>query len=173
MKTLIGSIALLLSVVNCNAASFSDTSAVLGRWDITMNINGKDAPSWLEIHRSGIKMLVGEFVGAGGSARPISRVNLENGKLSFSIPPQWESQDKNLDFEATLQGDNLIGTIVLPSGRNCQFTAVRAPSLTPTVKPVWGKSTKLFNGKDLTSWHPSGTTNQWIVENGILKSPKA
>lgn len=155
------------------ANSLSDTSLVLGRWDITMNISGKDFPSWLEVHRSGIKMLVGEFVGAGGSARPISRVNLENGKLSFSIPPQWEWQDKNLEFEANLKGDSLVGTIVLPDGRNCKFTAVKAPSLKRPVQPVWRGPVKLFNGKDLTGWHASGTNNQWIVENGILKSPKA
>ena len=44
--------------------------------------------------------------------------------------------------------------------------------MTRAAKPVWGKSIKLFNGKDLAGWHPSGKTNQWIVENGILKSPK-
>ena len=151
----------------------SDTSAVLGRWDITVNISGKDRPSWLEIHRSGTRMLVGEFVADGGSARPISRINLENGKLSFSIPPQWDSQDKNLDFEATLQGENLMGTIILPDGRICKFTAVKAPSLLRAVKPVWGTPVKLFNGKDLTGWHASGSTNQWIVKDGVLTSPKA
>ena len=155
------------------ANNFSDTSMVLGRWDITMTVGAKTFPSWLEIHRSGVKMLVGEFVGAGGSARPISRVNLENGKLSFSIPQQWEWQDKNLEFEANLQGDSLVGTILLPDGRNCKFSAVKAPSLTRTTPPAWGKPVKLFNGKDLTGWHASGSTNQWVVENGILKSPKS
>jgi hypothetical protein len=155
------------------AGNNSDTSSILGRWDITMNISGREFPSWLEIHRSGVKMLVGEFVGAGGSARPISKVNLENGKLSFSIPQQWESQDKNLEFEANLRGDSLVGTIVLPDGRNCNFSAVKAPSLIRATKPVWDKPVKLFNGKDLNGWHASGKTNQWIVENGILKSPKA
>jgi len=160
-------------ISNAQAGNSSDTSSVLGRWDITVNISGKDRPSWLEIHRSGIKMLVGEFVADGGSARPISRINLENGKLSFSIPPQWDRQDKNLEFEATLQGDSLVGTMVLPDGRNCKFTAMKAPSLTRTAKPLWGTPIKLFNGKDLKGWHASGSNNQWIVENGILKSPKA
>jgi hypothetical protein len=155
------------------ANNTSDTLAVLGRWDITMKIGERDFPSWLEIHKSGVKMLVGEFVSAGGSARPISRVNLENGKLSFSIPAQWESQDKNLEFEGTLQADSIVGTIILPDGRNCKFSAVKAPSLTRTTKPVWSKPIKLFNGKDLAGWHPSGKTNQWVAENGILKSPKA
>jgi hypothetical protein len=138
-----------------------------------MKIGEREFPSWLEIHRSGVQMLVGEFVSAGGSARPISRVNLENGKLSFSIPAQWERQDKNLEFEGILQGDSLVGTIVLPDGRNARFSAVKAPSLIRTGQPAWDKPIKLFNGKDLTGWHASGRTNQWVVENEILKSPKA
>jgi hypothetical protein len=172
-RHLINLFVVLLTVSLAKAANISDTSSILGRWDITMNISGREFPSWLEIHKSGVKMLVGEFVGAGGSARPISRVNLENGKLSFSIPQQWESQDKNLEFVATLQGDSLAGTIILPDGRNCTFSAVKAPSLIRSAKPVWDKPVKLFNGKDLSGWHASGKTNQWIVENGILKSPKA
>lgn len=172
-KHLVTSICSLVVVILTNANKLSDTSAVLGRWDITMNIGSKTVPSWLEVHRSGIKMLVGEFVADGGSARPISRVNLEKGKLSFSIPQQWDWQDKNLEFEGILQGDSLVGTILLPDGRNGKFTAVKAPSLARTVKPVWGNPVKLFNGKDLAGWHASGSTNQWIVENGILKSPRA
>jgi len=166
-------IVLFFSALSINATTKSDTSVILGRWDLTVNISGKDFPSWLEVHKSGIKTLVGQFVASGGSARPISKVELENGKLSFSIPPQWEWQNKNLELEANLQGDSLVGTIILPDGRNCKFTGVKAPSLTRTTKPVWGKPIKLFNGKDLSGWHASGAINQWTVENGILKSPKA
>ena len=155
------------------AENYSDTSSVLGRWDITVNISGKDFPSWLEVERSGSRVLVGRFVGPGGSARPISQVNLINGKLSFSIPPQWEAESNNLNFEATLQGDSMTGIIILPDGRNCKCFAVRAPALIRNTKPVWDKPIQLFNGKDLKGWHASGKTNQWIVENGILKSPKA
>ena len=171
-RYLLTSIICLFAALFTKANNASDTLNVLGRWDITMKIGEREFPSWLEIHKSGVKMLVGEFVSAGGSARPISRVNLENGKLSFSIPSQWEWQDKNLEFEGTLQADSIVGTIILPDGRNCKFSAVKAPSLVRTAKPVWGKEIKLFNGKDLTGWHASGKTNQWIVENGILKSPK-
>ena len=172
MKRSLPILLFLFIATSINAKQYSDTLTVLGRWDITMKIGEREFPSWLEVHKSGVKMLVGEFVSAGGSARPIARVNLENGKLSFSIPQQWESQDKNLEFEGTLQADSLVGTIILPDGRNCKFSAVKAPSLTRTSKPVWGKSIKLFNDKDLTGWHPSGKTNQWVVENGVLKSPK-
>jgi len=161
----------ILSVTK--AENYSDTSYVLGRWDITVNISGKDLPSWLEVERSGNRVLVGRFVGPGGSARPISQINLSNSKLSFSIPPQWETQSNNLDLEATLEGDSLVGSITLPNGRNCKFSAVRAPALTRNTKPIWDKPIQLFDGKDLKGWHASRTTNQWIVENGILKSPKA
>jgi hypothetical protein len=40
-----------------------------------------------------------------------------------------------------------------------------------TGEPSWGQSQKLFNGKDLTGWHASGTNNQWIVKDGVLQSP--
>lgn len=143
-----------------------------GRWDITINVAGKELPSWLEVNKSGTQRLIGEFVGTGGSARPISQVNFSDGKISFSIPPQWESENNNLNFEATLQGDNLTGTITFPDGKNYNCTAVRAPSLNSNTIPVWGKPIHLFNGTDLKGWHPSGETNQWVVENGILKSPK-
>ena len=160
----------ILSIIR--GENYSDTSSVLGRWDITVNISGKDFPSWLEVERSGSRVLVGRFVGPGGSARPISQVNLINGKLSFSIPPQWEEGTNNLNLEATLNGDSLVGVIIFPDGRNWKCTAVRAPALIRNTNPVWDKPIQLFNGKDLKGWHASGTNNQWIVENGILKSPK-
>ena len=148
-----------------------DTSSIEGKWDITINISGKMSPSWLEVAHSGLNTLVGYFVGTGGSARPISKVNFSNGKISFSIPPQWENGN-DLSFEATLQGDSLVGTITFPNGNNYSCTAVRAPALRRSKAIVWGKPVRLFNGKDTKGWHMSGETNQWIVENGILKSPK-
>ncbi|HEY2721889.1 MAG TPA: DUF1080 domain-containing protein, partial [Chitinophagaceae bacterium] len=146
-------------------------SPIEGRWDITIDMLGKETPSWLEVTHSGTHILVGQFVGPGGSARPISQVNFENGKVSFWIPPQWET-GSNLSFDGNLQGDNLNGVITFPDGKNYNFKAVRAPVLAPKANPVWGKPISLLNGADLQGWHPSGQTNQWTFENGILKSPK-
>jgi len=147
-----------------------DVPAIIGRWDLTIDFSGKKLPSWLEVHHSGFKTLVGAFVGIGGSARPVSKVNFENGKVSFSIPPQWESGNGDLSLNGTLQGDDLTGTIAFPDGKTYNFTGVRAPSLERTEKPVWGKPVQLFDGKDLKGWHATGN-NQWVVENGVLKSP--
>jgi len=146
-----------------------DTSSIEGRWDVTIDNSGKMMPSWLEVVHSGLHTLIGQFVGTGGSARPISKVNFNNGKVSFSIPPQWETGN-DLSFEATMQGDNLTGTITFPDGKTYNCSAVRAPSLKRSAVPAWGKPVKLLNGTDLTGWHPSGEKNQWVVENGILKS---
>lgn len=79
----------------------SDSLAIQDSWDITVTMNGKTYPSWLEIRHSGLRMLVGRFVGTGGSARPISKIYLENGKMSFSIPPQWENDPNDLKVEGT------------------------------------------------------------------------
>src|SRR6185437_5331583 len=95
----------------------SDSLAIQGRWDITIDMDGHTAPSWLEIYKSGTRMLVGRFVGTGGSARPISRINLVDGKMSFSIPPQWENDPNDLMVEGMLQNDALKGSMTFPDGK--------------------------------------------------------
>ncbi|HVY74926.1 MAG TPA: DUF1080 domain-containing protein [Puia sp.] len=147
-----------------------DTTALLGRWDITVSGGDHDFPSWLEIRLSGSRMLIGRFVGEGGSARPISRIYFRDGKMNFSIPPQWEREDKDMVIEGVLSGDKLTGTMTTPGGQQYNWVAVRAPFLHHK-EPTWGKSIKLFDGKTLNGWHAMGKTNQWVAENGVLKSP--
>src|SRR5450432_1529781 len=95
-----------------------DEPSIIGRWDITINKSGKDVPSWLEVTASGFHTLVGRFVGEWGSARPISRINFLDGKLSFSIPPQWEPGNNDISVEGVLQGDSLSGTLANSDGKN-------------------------------------------------------
>ena len=148
-----------------------DTTALLGRWDITVHTPGRDLPSWLEVYRSGSRFMVGRFVGSGGSARPISRVNLVDGKMRFSIPPQWEREDHDLVVVGGFQGDSLVGTMVSPSGTSYSWVGHRAPALKRTGEALWSKPMVLFDGKGMQEWHAMGATNQWVVENGVLRSP--
>lgn len=148
----------------------SSTSPIIGRWDIIIDVDGQKIPSWLEVIHSGERTLVGRFVGPGGSARPISKVTFTDGNMSFSIPPQWEDDDKNLEVNGTLADSNLSGTMVFSNGKTHSWTAVRAPSLKRNAKPVWGKPITLFNGKNTNGWHASGKTNQWIADSGMLRS---
>jgi len=158
---------------NNPSGEIRDTASIEGRWDITVNNSGKKFPSWLEVRHSGLSTLVGRFVGGGGSARPISQVNFSNGKMNFSIPPQWEKENKDLYVEGSLQGDRLMGFMIAPDGKRYTWIGVRAPSLRREKEPVWDKPIVLFNGKDLKGWHALGEVNQWKVESGILRSPKS
>lgn len=160
----------LLGTANVRAA---DPPAIIGHWDLTVNIDGQSAPSWLEVKLSGFKTLVGHFVSTEGSARPVAKVNFDNGKVSFSIPAQWEMGASDLVFEGTLENDRLTGTITNPMGVKHSFTGVRAPSLVRNAEPVWDKPITLLNGKDLEGWVSQKPQNQWVIENGMLKSPKS
>ncbi|MEP6465811.1 MAG: DUF1080 domain-containing protein [Parafilimonas sp.] len=165
---------LMVNISSVKANSFytsqKDSPSVIGRWDLTVNMDGKQFPSWLEVHRSGIKTLVGEFVGTSGSARPISNIKFNDNKISFSLPPQWEKDTNDISIEGILQSDSLTGTIVAANGKNYTWSGVRAPLLKHTAEPIWQKPITLFDGKDLKGWHTTGD-NQWIVKDGILSSP--
>ncbi len=162
------------SITGANAIDLNKNSdpTIEGRWDITIDENGKEIPSWLEVRHSGHHTLVGQFVGAGGSARPISRVNFSDGKISFSLPPQWEQESNDISVEGTLTGQTLAGTIIGSDGKTFSWVGVRAPSLRRTQAPVWGKQIDLFSGTDLKGWHAMGT-NQWVAKDGILSSPRS
>ena len=85
-------------------------------------------PSWLEVRRSGYSTLVGTFVGRFGSARPISRVEVNGDKLRFAAPPQWEKRKDDLVFEGKLDGDRLKGETTGDKGERLTWSAGRAPS---------------------------------------------
>jgi hypothetical protein len=125
------------------------------------------------VKHSGINMLVGYFVAPdGGSARPVARVNTDGNKFSFAIPPQWEGGAGDLIVEGEWKGEKLEGTMMMPDGKKkYTFTGERAPSLARTGSVSWGAPIKLLNGKNTDGWHPSGEKNQWVVENGVLRSP--
>lgn len=144
--------------------------SITGRWDLTIYKDGAEFPSWLEVKSSG-NILVGEFVGIVGSARPVAKVNFNNGKISFTLPPQWEGGQNDLHFEGELSGKSLAGNMMDADGKSYKWAGVRAPVYKFEGVPVWQKPVELFNGKDLSGWHASGGNNQWAVKNGILQSP--
>lgn len=149
----------------------ADAKDLIGRWDITVDQNGRAVPSWLEVKLSGTRTLVGYFVGGSGSARPVAKVNFDNGKFSFTIPPQWEGGNQDFVIEGELEGEGIQGTIVTSDGKKFNWKGVKAPLLKRTAAPSWGKAINLFNGKDLTGWKASNPDkNQWEVKDGILTS---
>lgn len=148
--------------------------SLVGKWDLTVETDGKERPSWLEVKLSGFGTLVGQFVAMEGSARPISEVTFKDKIFFFSIPPQWSNEPHDLQVHGKLEGDELVGTIKQPSGEKLNFKGERAPILERSGKPSWGKPIHLIKGQDLDEvWQATGDKNQWKLENDVLESPES
>ena len=142
---------------------------VVGRWDITMHTpDGRHLPSWLEVHYSGNRVLVGQFVGVVGSVRPISRLDFTNDTLHWSLPPQWEGGNGDFQFAGAFAHDTLAGSVITSDGTRLTWSAHRAPALERTTPVMWGKPVKLFTGTDVSNWHAAGGTDQWKAVAGVL-----
>jgi hypothetical protein len=163
----------LLVTVFSTSGQSPQPNPLEGRWDMVIKQDGKELPSWLEIRHSGNHTLVGRFVYAFGSARPISEVKVKDGKFTFAIPPQWEPGNTDMKFEGMMVGEGLKGNMVYTNGKTYEWEASRAPKLEYDPNPEWGQSIALFNGKDLNGWRAMGEENQWVVESGVLKSPRS
>jgi hypothetical protein len=166
----LGASLLLPGRTNAGGQRARQEPGVLGRWDLVVKGPDGDYPSWLEVRRSGYTTLVGSFVGRFGSARPIGKVEFADGRLRFSVPPQWERRKDDLTFEGKLDGEELRGETTDEAGRPLTWTGRRAPALKRTRPPSWDKPVELFNGKDLTGWKPQfqATKNGWAVRDGLL-----
>ena len=146
---------------------------LVGRWDITITTPTGTAPSWIEIDSSGREALVGHIVGIVGNVRPISEIIVEGDSLRFAVPRQWEAGDGALRVVGRLQGDRLVGRMTFPDNTTLNWQGVRAPRLARAQPPVWGAPISLLNKNDLNGWQPMGSSNQWVVSNGVLSSPKS
>ena len=156
------------------AQSRVPSDPLLGRWDLVVQRGTQTSPSWLEVERSGTATLVGQFVGSGGSARPIAKIEFTDGTFRFAIPPQWESNPRDITFEGRLEGDRITGSMTTGEGEKLTWSGTRAPALRRTGKPVWGQPITLFNGKSLDGWQPVGRRDsKWSAVGGILQNPKS
>src|SRR6266699_6633422 len=142
---------------------------VVGTWDLTLiGGEGRRLPSWLELHWSGDRVLVGQMVGVVGSVRPISRLDFANDTLRWSLPPQWEGGNGDFQFTGVFAGDSLAGSLTTPDGRQLAWTGHRAPALEHKGVVQWGAARRLFNARDLTGWHVVGVGNHWKAVAGVL-----
>ena len=151
--------------------STGSVEAFLGRWDLTLKAPDREYPSWLELRNEG-GQLKAQMVGRWGNARPLPKVELSNGRLTFVSPKEEEGRPDDMAFQGKLVGKILSGTTTGPDGTTWQWIGQRAPVLKARSSPKWGKPIPLFNGKDLTGWRMEGTgTTLWKIEDGNLVSP--
>lgn len=162
--------AILVCVINVRA-NF-EPSLLEGRWDLVITKDGKQLPSWLEVQHSGTHTLIGRFVYAFGSARPVAEVKTSGSHFTFSIPVQWEPGNTNMEFEGEISNGILTGVMLYTDGKKYDFTGTRAPLLDRSTAPVWGTPIKLIGKSDMNEWHAEGP-NQWTVKDGVLTSAKS
>jgi hypothetical protein len=163
----------LLLVLSAATAGAQANAPIIGRWDLTVQGDGRTYPSWVEVSLSGSRTLVGRFVDGGGSARPIALVTWSQDTMRFAIPPQWESARDDLRFAATLVDGRLVGTIRTPANELRTVVGQRAPLLRRAEPPQWGSPVALFDGTDMDAWMALPGTNQWRVIDGLLTNTRA
>jgi hypothetical protein len=155
-----------------SSPSAQSVEAFLGRWDLTLKAPDREYPAWLELHQEG-GQLKAQMVSRWGNARPLPRVELSNGRLTFVSPKEEEDRAEDMVFEGTLvRKTTLSGTTTGPDGTTWQWIGQRAPALNRKSAPKWGKPIPLFNGKDMSGWRMDGAdTSVWKVVDGNLVSP--
>ncbi len=174
-----GLILLVLELVavlgRVESSTLSSPPAVIGRWDLTVHGRDGDYPSWLEVRQSGYRTLVGSFVGQFGSARPIGRVDFDEGRVRFTVPPQWERRADDQTFDGKLEGDVLRGQTTDDQGKRIEWEGRHAPALKRTHATKWGEPVELFNGRDVVGWKPRSAAdkNKWMVREGLLVNAAA
>src|SRR5579862_4409628 len=88
----------------------------LGRWDLTLEAPDREYPSWLELsERDG--QLKAQMVGRWGNARPLTKAEISNSRLTFVSPKDEEAAQADMVFEGTLADGRLSGTVNGPDGR--------------------------------------------------------
>src|SRR4051794_16296633 len=162
---------LLLLATALTSFAIAQNHKFLGRWDLTVT-GDKEYPSWLELTEKDGK-LAAQFTARWGNARPLPKVEIKDGKLTFVSPKEEEDANADMVYTGTLNGDSLSGTVNAPKGGQWSWSAKRAPKLEAKKTLKWGAPIELFNGKDLTGWTMSdpNTKTPWKVENGALVTP--
>lgn len=165
---------LMLSSMYSQQAKSQPTSAqnYLGRWDLTLKAPEHEYPSWLELTEKDGK-LSAQMVGRWGNARPLPKVELTDGQLTFVSPKEEEGSKTDLVFVGKLEGNTLAGAVNAPEGGTWSWTGKRAPELKATKTPQWANPIHLFNGKDLSGWKMTDpkSSSPWKVVDGTLVSP--
>ena len=142
-------------------------SEIIGSWNLEFDMNGESLPGWLYIKRSGSRTMVGEFVGASGSTRPISVIQYSpvNGVYTFTIPPQWEPSSSDLVFTFSMSDEEIQGHIVM-GDITYSFAGSRAPKLHRENPPIWGTPVNMLDD-NMSKWIIPDN-NQFVMREGTL-----
>jgi hypothetical protein len=158
-----------------SSGSQNSIDPFLGRWDLTLKAGMKEYPSWLNLYQTG-GVLKAEMTARWGNARPLPKVEINGGVLTFVSPKEEEGSKADMVFKAKLVNDSLVGSVNGPDGNPWTWIGEKAPSLAGETVSHWGEPISLFNGKNLDGWdeYSAGefpSAGHWTVVNGTLVSP--
>jgi hypothetical protein len=147
-----------------------------GRWDIQVPENDRKRAWWLEVNGAETGKPTGSFISAfGGDLNKYDEGSIENGELHVVIRNNNAKKPEVWHLRAKLVNGKLEGTQESEGNpRKLAWSGVRAPKfkvLDPE-KLKAGKPVELFNGRDLSGWHPLRTDRkiEWTVKDGITSN---
>ena len=92
-----------------SADTAASVQSFLGSWDLTLKTPLREYPSWLEITQED-GQLRARMVSRWGHARPLPKIGLSNGGITFVSPKEEEDRKDDIVFEGELSGKTLAGT---------------------------------------------------------------
>ena len=92
----------------------TSVQAFLGRWDLTLKTPGRESPSWLEITQED-GQLKARMVSRWGHARPLPKVEISNGQITFVSPKEEEDRKDDMVFTGKLSGKMLLAPPPVPT----------------------------------------------------------
>jgi hypothetical protein len=142
-----------------------------GRWDLTLKGTAKDLPSWIDVSGDQGQLKV-VFVGPTDHATPLKQAAIKDGELEFVSPKGEEGFDADTTYKAKLAGGRLVGTVT-NANHTWQLLGTRAPALSESTNPQWGKPVSLFDGKSFTGWRfsdPSKKSTWEVVDSNLVSN---
>jgi hypothetical protein len=103
-------LALLSLLLTCSGVFAADNSAVLGQWDLSLDLQGNEIPINLTITED-TDGLGGTWTGPQAT-NTLSDVSLVGDTLSFTM----QTQQGSLEVSFELEGDTLSGGLSTPQG---------------------------------------------------------
>ncbi len=109
-RQILSSLVLVVAMLGANASFAADNAAVIGKWDIALNMQGQAVVIALTIAQ-GASALEGTWAGPMGST-PISDVSFDGETLTFTRT----GQQGPMTMSFKVAGDTITGTLTTPGG---------------------------------------------------------
>lgn len=107
-----------------SAQTSADFSAVLGAWEMTLETPRGSVTQTLTFTAEGDE-LKGSAMAPNGTIQ-LQNVSFEDGRITFQVTRTLRNREITQSYSATIQGEQMTGTISGGRGGGREFTAVRS-----------------------------------------------